>query len=349
MNAFDTSKPLRVLLLADDKPGHYHQSEGIVSALERVQPVACRRLFVQRRQLVPRALLRAMKRRGADGNRLLSLGYGLSAKDVSTPDIVVSSGGDTLFANMAAARVSGARNIFLGPVCSELRDAFNLIISSHDVPDHTANHVCTLQPNAMDPDKLGRPSHMPRFSSKKPPRTAALLLGGNTRDIRYTPSDWARLGAFLRTTHDAWGTRWVVSSSRRTSAEAISALAPVLHDKAIVRQFLDYRLAGPSSLPGLLRLAEIVVVTADSSAMLSEAVAGRFPVVAVTANDHQLDKNETRYRDYITQNNWSRSLPISWLATETFLDALGDIAPRADNHLDAIATLLRNRFPELVG
>ena len=89
----ETTKPLRVLLLADDKPGHYHQSEGIVGALERLQPVACRRVNVRRRQWAPRAVLRAMRRRGVSAGRLLSFGYGLSSEQISKPDFVISSGG----------------------------------------------------------------------------------------------------------------------------------------------------------------------------------------------------------------------------------------------------------------
>lgn len=341
--------PLRVLLLADDKPGHYHQSEGVVGALERLKPVTCRRLSVRRRQWAPRAILRTFRRRGVSANRLLSFGYGLTPEQIDEPDFVVSSGGETLFANLAAKELSGARNIFLGPVRDDARDAVDLIISSHGVTDEPANHVRTLQPNAIDPERLGRPQTVPRFSQDKPPRTAALLVGGDTRNIRYGAADWQQIAGFLRAVNQAWGTRWVVSSSRRTSRDALDALGPVLHDKSVVRQFLDYRIVGPSSLPGLLRLAEAVVVTADSSTMLSEAVAGRYPVVAVTASDHYLSDDETAYRAFIAENNWGRSLPISLLSPEHFLDALGDITPRNDNHLDTIAAILESRFPDVLG
>ena len=341
--------PLRVLLLADDKPGHYHQSEGVVGALERLKPVSCRRLHVRRRQWAPRAVLRACRQRRVSAGRLLSLGYGLTPEQIAEPDFVVSSGGETLFANLAAKEISGARNIFLGPICNDIRNAVDLIISSHGAEGAPENHVRTLQPNAIDPDRLGRPRTLPQFNSRTPPRTAALLLGGDTRNIRYGPGDWQLLGGFMRSVQQAWGTRWVVSTSRRTSRETLDVLGPVLHDKSVVRQFLDYRLAGPSSLPGLLRLAEAVVVTADSSTMLSEAVAGRYPVVAVTASDHYLSDDETSYRAYIAENNWGRSLPISLLTPERFLDALGDITPREDNHLDAIAAILEHRFPDVLG
>jgi len=43
---------LQVLLLADDRPGHYHLSQGVVAALKRLADVETTELRISRRALV---------------------------------------------------------------------------------------------------------------------------------------------------------------------------------------------------------------------------------------------------------------------------------------------------------
>ncbi|MEO0619373.1 MAG: ELM1/GtrOC1 family putative glycosyltransferase [Pseudomonadota bacterium] len=340
MMALDTSRPLRVLALTDDKPGHYHQSEGVVRAFSRLTSVAHRRLIIERRSWMPRLFLRTMHRRGAAATRMLAFGFGLSPSDIETPDVIVSSGGETIFANIAAARLTGARNIYLGTVNDEVSAEFDLVISSQAPPDAPANHARLLQPNAIDPDQFTSTAR----SGAAGGRTAALLLGGNTRHIRYSQQDWQALGVFMSRMHREAGLRFVVATSRRTRPDVVAALSSVVHNKSITRQFIDYRMAGVSSLASVLAISNLAFVTADSSAMLSEAIAAQIPVIAVSGSDHWLDDGETRYRDFLRRNNWTRTIAISGLAPETCAEALRQIAPRTDNHLDELAALLRDRL-----
>ncbi|MEL7543414.1 MAG: ELM1/GtrOC1 family putative glycosyltransferase [Pseudomonadota bacterium] len=344
MTAPETARPLRVLILADEKPGHYHQSEGVVRALSRVTSVASRRVIVERRAWAPRILLRTMHRRNASAQAILSTGYGLGPADLEAPDIVVSSGGETVFATIAAAQLTGARSIYLGTIGDDLSAEFDLVIASQAGADAPGNHARLLQPNAIDPDQF---SSILR-SGPAGGRTAAVLIGGNTRHIRYSVSDWEALAGFMQVMHRETGLRFVVATSRRTRPDVIAALSPVVHDRAVTRQFLDYRMAGPSALPPALAVSSLAFVTADSSAMLSEAIAARLPTIAISGSDHWLDAGETRYREFLSAQGWTRSLAMAGLAPQTCAEALRQITPRSDNHLDELANMLRVRFATLL-
>jgi len=45
--------PLKVILLADTRPGHYHLAEGVIAALARLRPVEVTRILVHRKWIVP--------------------------------------------------------------------------------------------------------------------------------------------------------------------------------------------------------------------------------------------------------------------------------------------------------
>ena len=65
----------------------------------------------------------------------------------------------------------------------------------------------------------------------------------------------------------------------------------------MVARFIDYRTAGPGTLPEVFATAEVIVCTEDSSTMISEAVSARLPVVGVAPAAHRFTDEEEAYRD----------------------------------------------------
>ena len=53
-----TEPPLKVIFLADTRPGHYHLAQGVIAALARLRPVAVTRIEVKRKWIVPTRWLR---------------------------------------------------------------------------------------------------------------------------------------------------------------------------------------------------------------------------------------------------------------------------------------------------
>ena len=337
--------PLNVLLISDDRPGHYHLSDGIVAAISRLRPVHVTRLPVQRRGWIPTRTLAQLMIVGMRPAAVMNFGYGIDAHALPAADLIVSAGGETQVPNAAIARVSGAANIFCGSLRRLPPDAFSLVISSYAKHANLPRHVVTLKPSSFDPDKLKTIAG----GRQIPPRLAGALIGGDSGQFRLQEKDWRELLGFLEASFTAHGTRWLVSNSRRSPhgvSNDLSALAQ--KPDGPIAEFIDVRTAGPGTLARVFEQVEVILCTEDSSTMISEAVCARLPVVGVAPRHHSFDDEERGYRDFMRDNGWSRSLPLAELSADLFVAELAKISPLQDNHLDLLAATLRERLPQLL-
>ena len=341
--------PLKVIFLADTRPGHYHLAEGVIAALKRLRPVEVTRILVERRWIVPtRWLRRRINAKSFFPPRMLRMAYRIDAEKLPNADLVVSAGGETQMPNICVTRFLGVPNIFCGSLLREIGpENFSLVISSYDRDAGSARHMVVLKPSAMDPDALGRPATVPRYGQGQRPRLAGLLIGGNAGPFNYRRGEWERLLDFARAVSKAWGTRWLVSTSRRTPPFVGDNIAELARDKSVIERFIDYRSAGPGTLPQVFGTAEVIVCTEDSSTMVSEAVSARLPVVGVSPKALRFTDEESAYRAFLVRNNWCRVLPIASLTPEIFAASLAEIEPIKENPLDALAAKLKERLPVL--
>jgi len=153
-----------------------------------------------------------------------------------------------------------------------------LVISQHDNPPLAPNILPVLgAPHRVSPLMLRqaaaawreRLAHLPH------PRVA-LLVGGPVRGTDMVPALAHRLGtAVARLTAERGGSV-LATTSRRTGAEATDALAAGLSRTMHVL----YRWGEPGENPyqGFLASADVIVATADSVSMISEACATTAPV-----------------------------------------------------------------------
>ena len=210
--------PLKVIFLADTRPGHYHLAEGVIAAVKRLRPVEVTRIEVKRKWIVPtRWLRRRINAESFFPPRMLRMAYRIQADELPKADLVVSAGGETQMPNICVTRFLGVPNVFCGSLLRGLGpENFSLVISSYDRDAGSPRHMVLLKPSAIDPDALGRPAKVPRYGPDRHPKLAGLLIGGNAGPFRYRPVEWERLLEFAKRLSQAWGTRWLVSTSRRT-------------------------------------------------------------------------------------------------------------------------------------
>jgi mitochondrial fission protein ELM1 len=341
--------PLKVIFLADSRPGHYHLAEGVIAALKRLRPVEVTRIPVERRWIVPTTWLRRrINAKSFYPTRMLRMAYRIDAEALPKADLVVSAGGETQMPNICVTRFLGVPNIFCGSLLRGLGpENFSLVISSYDLDAGSARHMVVLKPSAIDPEALGRPATVPRYGPEHHPQLAGLLIGGNAGPFRYRRGEWEQLIDFARHLSKAWGTRWLVSTSRRTPDQVADRVAELAKDESVIDRFIDYRTAGPGTLPEVFGKAEVIVCTEDSSTMVSEAVSARLPIVGVAPHAHRFTDEESAYRAFLVRNNWCRVLPIAALTPENLAAALAEIEPIKENPLDALAAKLKERLPAL--
>ncbi len=342
--------PLKVLFLADDKPGHYHLTEGLIEALKRLRPVDVTRLAVQRKFFAPGRLLTQMVQAELPPWQILRFGYGLKPAQLPPEaDLVVSAGGNTMAANIAAARALGAPNIFLGGLRRYQPENFTLVINSYQRFAKLPRHLIVPKPSKHDPDKLGRPAIPPQFGPNRLPKRIGLLLGGNSAYYRFEDHDWRQLIDFILSSHKTAGWRWLVSTSRRTPDSVADLLKDAAHkaQNQAISVFIDYRTAGPGTLETVFRQSDVILCTEDSSTMISEAIALKLPAIGLTPENHQIRPQEREYRRYLQSLNLTRTLPIKALSVPLLAATLAEIEPMRENHLDTLAAKLKARLPEL--
>ena len=339
---------LRILHISDGRPGHYHLAEGVIAALERLANAETQTVLIKRRRMVPGRYLRMLVTANwCAPDQLLKMGYGLDAGELKSADLIVSSGGETLPVNLAARRLLGAENIFIGSTRGIAEQEFSLIVSSYERHKDLPRYLVTLKPSALDPGALGRPERVPAFDADNPPRLAGLLVGGDSGLFKYKDDEWHELFNFAREVARKWGTRWLVSTSPRTPPNIAQAAFDLAKDNQVVADFIDYKLAGPGTLEKIFSRADVIVCSEDSSTMISESVWARLPVVGVSPAHHTFKPEEREYRLMMKHNNWCRFLPIARLGVENFGKVLGEIVPLTENPLDKLASELRSRLPGL--
>ena len=150
----DTS-PLRVVFLADTRPGHYHIAEGVIAALARLRPVEVTRIEVKRKWIVPTRWLRArINAKSFYPPRMLRMAYRIDAETLPEADLVVSAGGETHMPNICVTQFLAVPNIFCGSLLRGLEpDNFSLIVSSYERDEGSDKHLVVLKPSSIDPDE----------------------------------------------------------------------------------------------------------------------------------------------------------------------------------------------------
>ena len=332
---------LRIVLVSDGKPGHFHLSDGICAAIARRRPVAVTRVEIMRPWWMPARALSAMSNAGGAAGRLAARVLGLDARPIPACDLVVSAGGDTLAANIALARTYSSRNIFYGSLRRYRPDDFALVLTSYAANANRPNHTMALKPSAFDPDTL--PPRAPTAGLRP---TLGLLIGGDSGTVRYHRTDWERLLGLLPA-RSPQSPRWVVSSSRRTPDDVSDAIAALAADAPGDIRFIDARRKDSGTLMDLFAASQAVAVTVDSSSMVSEAIWARRPVVALAPETAALPALEQGYRDYLATEGWISTLPLEEATPDALLTRLEAVRPLTTNPLDALADLIAARLPAL--
>jgi uncharacterized protein len=334
---------LKALLLSDGRPGHFRLAEGIVAAIERRRLVEVQRLEIRRGRW-PGAVLGVASNTASCDRAILQRVYGLTTPESGAFDLIISAGAETLAANVAFSRLTGAKNIFYGSLRLFRPENFSLVLTSYVRNAARPRHAMALKPSGI-PWRVERPQPV---DAANPPVLAAMLLGGDAGTTTFAATDWQRLLAFITATHAAHGTRWIVANSRRTPpAVSDQLLSEAAGSNVAIVAFVDARDPTASTLARVFADAEAVVCTDDSSSMVSEAISAGLPTLGVRPVAHTLPLDEAGYRAYLTESGWHQAFDIAELSPDVWLTALGQLKPLNQDPLEQLADLITKRVPGL--
>lgn len=307
---------LRVWVLSDGRPGHFNQAKGVLRALERHYAVDARWIDLRLRLAAWRLPLGWWLNRRADPGPAGRLGlfYRLDALPAERPDLIVSAGGNTLYANAWLGRALGVRNLFVGDIRRLRPRCFWRVLS-----------YCRRQPS---PPFLHWPiTPVPIVGEELAARGAAfraehglagqplwtVLVGGDGGGYRYDRQDWDNLVQWLARSGKSEGVRWLVVTGRRSGAEIERLLAEKTGAAWVAAISLYSREQG-SRYMDFLAAGDRLVCTEDSHMMLTEAISAGKPVLAVRPADARPQPTNRQFLEMYEQGGYLQRQTLADLA-----------------------------------
>lgn len=200
------------------------------------------------------------------------------------PDIVIASGRQSIPYARKIKKASGGKTfiaILQNPKLSPSQ--FDLVWA----PEHDQltglNVISTLTaPNRITPEKLTKAAgELSQRYAALPQKKIAVVLGGPNKVYRFSSDDMRNIAEMLRKLAEHEKVGLMVTTSRRTTAEATAVLREEL--RSVPHDIYDALSDAPEAnpYPGLLELADAIIVTCDSHNMVGEATVTGKPVYVV--------------------------------------------------------------------
>ncbi|MBI2166829.1 MAG: mitochondrial fission ELM1 family protein [Candidatus Omnitrophica bacterium] len=311
----------RIVLLSDGKPGHVKQSETLLEEIRAVggkaappyeilaETVEVRFASKWRRRLFPVFALFFMP--WAQG-RLRRLRFFLTPEcaeriEQVNPDIVISAGTRLVPLNLCLGRENLSKSV----VVMKPGFPFNLfrydlaLVPFHDrglLPRGTVRIQGALSP--AGPEALESSKRKLIGSLPNPERVRlGLFLGGETRGFKLLLPEVENLIRQMEQASEAAAGDYLVTTSRRTPEKICRFLQEQLNENSrcqlCVIASQDRR---PEVVPGMMALADFLIVTEDSLSMISEAVSSGKAVVVVKMSSDGLPRKHTRFQESLKKD-----------------------------------------------
>lgn len=285
-----TERPiLRVWMLSDGAQGHVSQSQGIVDSLAEtytvevtVIPLAVSSRFWKRlgRLLLPWIVA---------SERWLQQVYTINVPHSERPDLIVSSGANTLLANGLLAKQYSTANVYSGRLRGFPARCYSVIFSV--VPEVNVPNNCVL-PLPPVPAAIYRVSPLSKtVEQAEQTPLLAVLIGGDGAGCVYSQDDWHLLATFLTQVCQKQDWKLLLTTSRRTGVEAEAILKNNISEDYIVEAVWWSEKPRPV-ISDFLTRATAVVVTEDSLTMVAESIYSRRPVLTCAPKNVVTNAND---------------------------------------------------------
>ena len=303
---------MRVVILSDNRPGHYKQSLGIV---ERLPNCETEWVTVEFRHKWRDNLLRAFMCVFGGTSLPMSciqtlLRWSLTADTYSaltalhTADIILSTGSSVAAVNLLLGQILSAKTVTCrrpSPLGTRYFDLAILpMFSWHAKRDK--DNVCKTVgvPNPISPDALNAEQKqlIQELNLPDSPRIG-ILIGGTDRHETITTADAEALHKVCETTATELDAQILVTTSRRTPIDVTEHLSATLKHADWCPLFIEPNAVSalPDPYQAILALSDLLIVTADSFSMVCEAASSGRPVIVLKLS-REKTKKPKRYNVY---------------------------------------------------
>jgi KDO2-lipid IV(A) lauroyltransferase len=309
----------KILILSDGKAGHFKQSDVVAEILAEYKEFHGRpglkfttdKILIEYRSGFHRALLAALAPflRPFIQGRLSWLRPFLKeesqkAVENATADFIIAAGSSLAPVQQLLARETGAKTVVI------MKPPFPYSVTRYDlavVPAHDGglmpkgNFRCVIMPSGYQKKDRSRDADELKAKTGGGNAGIAVFVGGTAHHFDITVRDAEKLaGALIRASKKAGG--YMLTTSRRTSKPVEQFLKGALGRDAACRLLVIANEENPSyAAGGMLEIADLLIVTEDSLAMISEAVGTGKKVIVLKLGEGELPAKHYRFHQILEQ------------------------------------------------
>ena len=308
MNTVDSGRGLqsedemKVVILSDNRPGHYKQSLGIVQKLPECQMEFFEVEFTHKWRdnllrvfmcvfggmPIPTPLIHTLLQWS-----LLPETYSALTR-LQTADIILSTGSSVATVNLLLGRILGAKTVTCrrpSPIGIRYFDLAILPMISWQSAEGKSNVCKTIGvPNPISPDMLNAERERLKHELNLPDcQRIGILLGGTDRHETITTANAKKLSEICEAVIAEINAQVLVTTSRRTPSDVVANLSSTLQHTDWCPLFIvpdaPSEIADPYQ--AILALSDLLIVTADSFSMVCEAASSGHPVTVLMLSEEK--------------------------------------------------------------
>lgn len=334
-------KTLNILVVTDGVPGHESQALGLCQWLSSRYHINSVRYEVRLRfKALSRIALPFLQGLRTPAGFLFKIFYTANPLPENKPDVIVSMGGNTSFANILLSHYYGCTNIFIG----SLRRLNAELIAAHltlEPTGHAANIVMQITPSTVDREKLlveGK-VFIREIGLQEDKKYWTLIIGGDGAGYHYSEQDWIALGTWANSIAEQHNIRWLISTSRRTGANAELLLKATINPENIATA-IWWNHKPEKKLMAMMGVCERIIVTADSMSMINEAIASGCDVVILDKDNSANGRYRNALQGFVDAKLCSRQLLSAKAEISKSINPPTLINELVSPVLDALETIL---------
>ena len=347
-------KVIYILILSDQKPGHYNQSLGVVERMDNCQyhviNVAYRgkshdnllriATCIFGRYLLPKKIIRFCLKLTLSSKTLSEIA------SIQHTDAIISTGSSVATLNLLLGQLLNAQTVTCRHPSPVGTDLFDLaILPQTSWPKQKKPNLCqtTGGPNRISPEKLKEHAEILRrniniFSSV----TIGLLIGGGDRYHTICPQTITNLLYILRTLSQEFDLKILLATSRRTPSTINNLIAKDMLDTLVCPICVLADRQNKYTVTDIFSLSDLLIVTEDSFSMVCEAASSgrKLVILGVTRRISKSPKQDLVYSE-MEQMEHIKWVQITEIKT-TILSLLKQkmvIEPLRDSEIAANAVL----------
>ncbi len=318
-------KTLKVLILSDTKPGHVSQSQGLLHYLGEHFQVKSTELQVKPKiKIANHFFKKLLNSKSIYAERFFRWFYRFNLPQVlsCTPDLIISTGGDTCGANAFLAKKYRCKNLFLGSLRGHDPALFSALVSTTPMPGVDNCIVLDVAPSLINIQGLKDAASgflkIKKIATDKP--LWVMLIGGNGSGYQFSKADYETLSHAMISLARKHDIRWLITTSRRTGLADEQFLQTLLNDKKEIAYAVYFNEQPKKIMQAYLGAGQRIFCTEDSTSMVSEAVVSQKPVITLRSQTIDINSGHESVIRRFANQHFIQRLTIDKLAVFSDVD-----------------------------